>query len=222
MSTTRPYPPSNEDPTDHHPRALLRRLYRDEFGYDLSPAEDARVAATLASSTYGELMPAATDHLVEQLGLGPGDVFYDLGSGLGKVVLQVALRAPVRRCIGIELVRSRHRVAQRILGKVRAQAQLRAAECGFRLGDMMRARISDATVVYTCSTAFSTKFMNLLAERLARLPPGLRWVSTQDIDDNPWFRLERVLRLDMSWRRRSKVHVYRLANPALRCRRRAT
>lgn len=192
------------------PKTLLRRLYRREFGYDVSKADDARVAATQASSTYGELMPAATDHLVEHLALGRNDVFYDLGSGLGKVVLQVALRAPVRRCIGIELVRSRHRVAQRILAELRDQGRLRAAECGFRLGDMMRARLSDATVVYTCSTAFSTAFMNDLARRLAGLSQGLRWVSTQDVDDNPWFELEDVLRLDMSWRRRSKVYVYRL------------
>ena len=176
----------------------------------MSAADEARVAATRASSTYGELMPAATDRLVEHLRLGDRDVFYDLGSGLGKVVLQVAMRAPVRRCIGVELVRSRHRVAQRVLGQVRALRLLRAAECGFRLGDLMKARIGDATVVYTCSTAFSTPFMNGLAKRLARLPVGLRWVTTQDVDDNAWFRLEEVLRLDMSWRRRSKVHVYRL------------
>jgi len=74
----------------------------------------------------------------------------------------------------------------------------------------MRARLGDATVVYTCSTAFSTPFMNQLAARLARLRPGLRWVSTQDLDNNPWFALEELHRLDMSWRRHSKVHVYRL------------
>jgi hypothetical protein len=199
--------------TTREPRALLRRLYRDAFGYDVDEADDARVMATGASSTYGELMPAATDRLVEHLRLGKGDAFYDLGSGLGKVVLQVAMRAPVRRCIGIELVRDRHRFAKAMLTKVRQHGLLRAAECGFRLGDFMRARLGDATVVYTCSTAFSTPFMNGLAKRLAALPQGLRWVSTQDIDDNPWFVLEDVLRLDMSWRRRSRVHVYRLVRP---------
>lgn len=197
------------------PRTLLRRLYRDSFGYDVDAADDARVTATGACSTYGELMPAATDRLVEHLRLGSDDAFYDLGSGLGKVVLQVAMRAPVRRCVGIELVRDRHRFATAMLAKVREQGLLRARECGFRNGDFMRARIGDATVIYTCSTAFSTTFMSGLAERLAALPQGLRWVSTQDIDDNPWFELEDVLRLDMSWRRRSRVHVYRLVRRRL-------
>lgn len=189
---------------------MLRRLYGSEHGYELEPDEDARVSATGSSSTYGEIMPTAVTKLVDHLRLGRRDAFYDLGSGVGKVVLQVALTAPVTKCVGIELVRSRHLVARRMLDRLRPTGLLRARACAFRQTDFMRAQLGDATVVYTCSTAFSTPFMNELAARLARLRPGLRWVSTQDVDDNEWFRLEDLIRLDMSWRRRSKVHVYRL------------
>ena len=192
------------------PRSVIRRIYGDAHGYELSKRDESRVKATRSSPTYGEIMPTATARMVEQLGLGRGDVFYDLGSGIGKVVLQVAMSAPLDRCVGIELVGSRHRIAQRMLARAEQTGLLRARECGFRQSDFMRARIGDATVIYTCSTAFSTPFMNQLAARLARLRPGLRWVSTQDLDDNPWFTLEGIHRLDMSWRRRSKVHVYRL------------
>ncbi len=192
------------------PRAVIRRLYRDEYGYDLSDVDEARVQASQGSSTYGELLPSATTQLARHLRLGPTDTFYDLGSGLGKVVLQLAMSVPLAGCFGVELVRSRHRVASRMLERVRSEGLLQAQACGFRCSDFMRARLGDATVIYTCSTAFSTEFMNALAARLARLQPGLRWVSTQDVDDNPWFDLEQVLRLDMSWRRRSKVYLYRL------------
>jgi Histone methylation protein DOT1 len=193
------------------PRAVLRRLYRDDHGYELDEADEARVRATHSSPTYGEIMPTATDRLVEHLRMRADDVFYDLGSGVGKVVLQVAMRAKIRRCVGLELVRSRHRIARRMLEQVRATGLMRAKECELRCADFMRAPMGDATVLYSCSTAFSTPFMNQLAARLAQLPTGVRWVSTQDIDDNPWWVLEDVLRLDMSWRRRSHVHAYRLA-----------
>lgn len=189
---------------------MLHRLYGTEHGYELDPADHARVEATGSSPTYGEIMPTAITKLAERLELGPGDVFYDLGSGVGKVVLQIAMTVAVDKCVGVELVGSRHRVAQRMLKRVRDAGLLRARACTFRKTDFMRARLGDANVVYTCSTAFSTEFMNELAARLARLRPGLRWVSTQDLDDNDWFRLETIHRLDMSWRRRSKVHVYRL------------
>jgi SAM-dependent methyltransferase len=197
------------------PRAVLRRISRDEdgselHGYEADEADDARVRATNSSPTYGEIMPTATDRLIEHLALRRDDVFYDLGSGVGKVVLHVALRAPIRRVVGVELARRRHRIARRMLDEVRATGLMRAGECELRCADFMRVPMGDATVVYTCSTAFSTPFMNELASRLARLSTGLRWVSTQDLDENPWFVLEDVLRLDMSWRRKSKVHVYRL------------
>ena len=202
-------------PAAEDPRLVLRRLYRDEdgyelHGYELDPDDDARVRATNSSPTYGEIMPTATDRLIEHLGMRRDDVFYDLGSGVGKVVLHVAMRAPIRRVVGVELVRSRHRIARRVLDQVKAAGLARAGECELRCADFMRTPMGDATVVYTCSTAFPTPFMNELAARLARLCTGLRWVSTQDLDENPWFELEDVLRLDMSWRRKSKVHVYRL------------
>jgi SAM-dependent methyltransferase len=202
-------------PPDADPRLVLRRAYRDEDGYELhgyeaDEADEARVLATNSSHVYGEIMPTATDRLIEHLHLRKDDVFYDLGSGVGKVVLQVALRAPIRRVVGVELARRRHRIARRVLHVVQATGLLRARECELRCADFMRAPLHDATLIYTCSTAFSTPFMNELCARLARLTTGLRWVSTQDLDENPWFQLEDVLRLDMSWRRRSKVHVYRL------------
>lgn len=197
------------------PRAVLRRLYRDEdgyelHGYELDELDEARVLATKSSPTYGEIMPTATDRLIEHLCMRADDVFYDLGSGVGKVVLHVAMRAAIKRCVGVELARGRHRIARGVLAEVRALGLLRARECELRCADFMRVPMLDATVVYTCSTAFSTPFMNELCARLARLTTGLRWVTTQDLDENPWFQLEDVLRLDMSWRRRSKVHVYRL------------
>lgn len=199
-------------PCPFDPRAAIRRLYRadDDHGYVADPEGEAGVFEVGSSPTYGEMMPGATHRLVLHLGLGPRDVFYDLGSGVGKIVVQVAMTAAVARCVGIELVPRRHQIAQRILSAAHDQGLLRAAECRMRHGDFMRAQLGDATVVYACSTAFPTTLMNALAARLARRPVGLRFVSTRDLDDNDWFTLEDVLRLDMSWRRRSAVHVYRL------------
>lgn len=192
------------------PPRLIRQLYRDADGYTLSRADAERVTATRSSPTYGEIMPAATGHLLEYLRLTRRDRFYDLGSGLGKVVLHAAMSGPIAKCVGLELADSRHRIAQQKLRHVRALGLIRAQRCSFRRADFMRAQLGDATVIYTCSTAFSTTLMNALAARLATLTPGLRWVSTQELEDHPRFDLIDTLRLDMSWQRRSEVFVYRL------------
>ncbi len=192
------------------PRAVIHRLYRDQYGYKLSEADKQRVLATRSSPTYGEILPHATTELAQELKLGPDDTFYDLGSGLGKVVLQLAMSVPLAGCFGLELVRNRHRIASNMLARVREQGLLLAAACEFHRANFMSAPLDDATVVYTCSTAFSAEFMNELAAHLARLPVGLRWVSTRGVQPNPWFEVETALWLDMSWRRATKVQVHRL------------
>lgn len=196
--------------TRFDPRIAVRRLFSDTWGYDVSKDEDLAVKATGGSSTYGEIMPAALDHLIDALEPEPEDVFFDLGSGLGKVILQVAMTVQVEQCIGIELVESRHREAMAALARARAAGYLRTEDVRFRKADILRARLTGATILYTCSTAFPEGFMMRVAERVANLAEGVRLVTLQELDDNPWFEREELLRLDMSWRRRSKVHVYRL------------
>ncbi len=192
------------------PASLIRELYRHEYGYVLSPADEARVLASHSSPVYGELVPSATDRLARELQLGPDDTFYDLGSGLGKVVLQLAMSLPLRGCFGVELARRRHRIAARMLERVRADGLLRTTNCGFRCADLMATRLDDATVVYTCSTAFSPDFLSGLTLRLSQLRVGLRWVSTRKVAPNPWFEHESATLLDMTWQRQSQVNVYRL------------
>ena len=195
------------------PLPALKRLYRGAHGYAIPAGDDARVRATKSSPTYGEMLPNATAELLDYLQMGPDDVFYDLGCGIGKVVLQVGMTAPIKRCVGVELARRRYESALEKLAQARAEGLLRAARVELRCADLMRAKISDATVIYTCSTSFPAEFMVKLGRRLAGQRPGLVWVSTRHAEDNPWFDLIDELKLDMSWRNGSTVHVYRLARP---------
>lgn len=40
--------------------------------------------------------------MIEQIEISPEDVFVDLGSGVGQVVLQMAAATPCRVCLGVE------------------------------------------------------------------------------------------------------------------------
>lgn len=193
------------------PRSSVLRLYRDLHGYyDLSPDEELTVLRARSSSMYGEIMPAATEKLLDYLRLGKDDVLYDLGSGLGKFVVQAAMTVPLRRCVGIELAASRARIAREILMTARQSGLLRAKEVSLIEGDFMAQDISDATVIYTCSTAFPSTLMDRMVLRLATLQTGLILASVRDLDDNPYFEQVDELRLDMSWKRRSRLYIYRL------------
>lgn len=192
------------------PARQITLLYRSDNGYEISEAEEKAVDRAKSSATYGEIKPASVTKLLRYLDLGKNDVLYDLGSGVGKTVLQAALTVPSARHVGIELVPSRHKCAMRMLKKLKAQGLLGNTDVRFRKGDILRARLGDATVLYTCSTAFPEEFMNLLAAKVSRLREGIRLVSLQDLDPNPYFEEEHQLTLDVSWRPAAAVHVYRL------------
>lgn len=189
-------------------RALLRHLYGDRHGYDTLPLDERAVAAVGSDAMYGELMPSAADRLFDALALGPKDELFDLGSGVGKVVLHAALSRPLRRAVGIEMMASRHDQAVEVLEMIERRDLLRTECCELWCGDFMRLPLTGATVVYTCSTAFPDALLTRLARRLRRLPKLRRFVSLRDLEDARGFEIVEVLRLDTSWKRRAPVWVY--------------
>lgn len=192
--------------------ARVRRLYREIDGFVI-PREDVQtVERSRSSSTYGELMPTATVRLLEQLELTRRDVFYDLGAGVGKVVLLAAITTPVARAIGLELASQRVADGQRALTAARAQRLPGSRRAALIEADILRHPLDDATVVYTCSTAFPSGFMRRLQRRLAQLPRLRTVVSLQDFDEHRGFELIDTVRLDASWKRRTNVHIYARKN----------
>lgn len=188
--------------------AIVRRTYRGIDGFEISRADERIVARACSSATYGELMPTATVRLLEQLALTRRDVFYDLGAGVGKVVLLAALTTPVVRAVGVELAPRRVASGQLALAAARAERIPGARRAELIEADMLHCPLDDATVIYTCSTAFPQRFMTRLLARLARLPKLRLLASLQDFDEHRDFELIATPRLDASWKRRTKVHFY--------------
>lgn len=191
------------------PLELLRACYRGVDGFDIPTGDVRAVARSKGSSTYGELMPSATAKLLAALELDRDDVFYDLGAGVGKVVLLAAATTEVRRAVGVELARSRVDQAERAFAAARRAGLAGVRRAKMVHADLLSVDMTDATVAYTCSTAFSSPFMRKLTKRLATLPQLRLLASLQDLDPHPAFEPLRVLRLDASWKRRTQVHLYR-------------
>jgi SAM-dependent methyltransferase len=190
------------------PRATLRRLYRGLDGFPISAGDERRVAGSRGSATYGELLPTATLRLLAQLELDRRDRFVDLGAGIGKVVLLAAMTTDVGGVLGVELSATRVAIAQQALTRARRERVRGAGRVRMLEADMLRCPLDDATVIHTCSTAFSPAFMRRLIRRLAKLPKLRTLVSLQELDPHPAFQPREVMRLDASWTRRTRVHVY--------------
>eukprot|EP00439_Symbiodinium_sp_Y106_P024221 s4196_g2.t4 len=116
------------------------------FGEILTPEDIFRLLSleqVLFTSDAGALR-----HLRK---LRSGDIFYDLGSGRGQVVLAAALSSKPKKCVGIELMEPRHQAA--LAAKAYAPEDIQRI-CEFRCEDALAGHLEDACKVYLCNAAF--------------------------------------------------------------------
>jgi hypothetical protein len=170
------------------------------------------------SMIYGELKRYELDNYFDAVAplLRRDGAMFDLGSGLGKVVMSAALSLPFKRCVGVELLGYRHRMAQQRLDQLltlrdQALQAVPAPATALRLPngrhapashllnleqrielieqDMFETDLSDASLVFIYSTCFGP-LMPALAARLARALPEHALVSTTTYAlRHPGFRL---------------------------------
>ena len=145
------------------------------------------VVVLRSSSTYGEITVKGFRSLAGRIGLRQADAFLDLGSGVGRTVVQAALEFGCREARGVEMSSSRHERAQRALDalpqKLGEREELREALSpmhGVALveGNMLELPIPPATTVcWMASLCFSEDFMEQIATKLASEAPDLRAIG---------------------------------------------
>jgi len=190
-------------------RQVMNRIYRDICGFEIPKIEEAAIRKSKGSPIYGEITYASLTKLFNYLEISENDIVYDLGSGVGKVVIYTALCTKVGRAIGIELSESRHRDAVKALSEAQQINNKLLGRCEFINDDLTTVDLSRASVIYTCSTAFSLGFMKKVTARLSTLSHEFRLVTLQELPEAKPFKLIDKLRLDMSWVRQTPVYIYR-------------
>ena len=113
------------------------------------------------------------------------DVFLDAGSGMGRVVLQAALRHPARRVIGVELSEELHRIAQQNLERNRHR--VRAAEVELVNSDIREFEVPDDVTIVFLYNPFQgpilRDFADLLTASVDRNPRRLRVIYVNPEDE---------------------------------------
>jgi hypothetical protein len=102
--------------------SLFEMAFRGKDGHCTTDEEDEEIdeVAGEYASTYGEITSLGVRQMCDRVGISESDVFLDMGSGVGKAVLQIALERGTRRSIGVELSRSRHRNAGKAVSALSA------------------------------------------------------------------------------------------------------
>ena len=142
-----------------------------------------------SAATYGEITSEGfadlcRDHRIK---LSKMDVFADLGSGMGRCVVQAAQDFGVQRACGVEMALSRHHSAVASLSRGSTEV---ASRVQFFQGDCVEpllwepagAPLRGVTVLYVASLLFSKQLMARLAQRIVEGAAGgthqLRAVAT--------------------------------------------
>ncbi|EEH54407.1 uncharacterized protein MICPUCDRAFT_51323 [Micromonas pusilla CCMP1545] len=141
---------------------------------------------------YGELSWEGMWDVVALAEPKPGDIFLDLGSGLGKMVVAQSLTRDFAECWGVEILPELHDAAMDAPGKLRAamgdDAFDALPEVDLRRGDMLAADVSDADVIYCYATVFAAQVVSRLQAKLAaEMKPGARLVMISKQMESPEF-----------------------------------
>jgi len=165
-----------------------------------SKEEDALIQAGICI-TYGELLYPSVKKLLHIARLAPTDIFLDLGSGLGKCVLQIFLQTALQKVIGIEAIPALHQQA------CQAQEQMQAAlpflwenrTLDLVEGNFLEKDWQGATIVYSCSTCFDRRLLNAIGHKINEEKQVQQVFSLRALPTLKRLRLKKVFVVECSW-----------------------
>lgn len=128
--------------------------------------------------TYGTIAPPGVRTVLDHIKFDSSDVFTDVGSGVGNVVLQIYANTPIRRVRGIEYIKARHDDAVRHVGEFKKLYKIESKELLLVNGDACKEDYSDSTIVFASSTTFPPELMDCF-RKTNEANPRLRYLITQ-------------------------------------------
>lgn len=196
---------------------LLNRIYQGVDGFGLSEAETKRITDLGGAPTYGEIAYASMEAITQVVMFSSDDVFYDLGSGVGKFPIFVHLWTTAKKSIGIELSESRHNGALNAMSSLydyendgfNALAD-ENRELLFIHGDISETDLSDATIIFMNSLCFSNIILKAMVDTFTKLAPGLCIITLKELPQHPRLKYSRKDSFPTSWSGNVPFHFYEL------------
>lgn len=156
----------------------------------------------IITETNGEILVPSVDKLLSSVSVSDDDIFIDLGSGSGKVVLQVFLQARVKKAIGIEIQPHLHQIALTLSKQIQSDLPnffLKGRELTFLYGDFLKLPIMGATIVFMNSICFDQTILSLLGEVMDNTSSVHTLLSLRPIGVLQRLRFKKTIKIECSW-----------------------
>uniref|UniRef100_A0A1Y1MIC2 Histone-lysine N-methyltransferase, H3 lysine-79 specific n=1 Tax=Photinus pyralis TaxID=7054 RepID=A0A1Y1MIC2_PHOPY len=167
-------------------RGLLRHILQQVYNQAVTDPDKLNQYEPFSPEVYGETSYDLVCQMIDQIEITQDDIFIDLGSGVGQVVLQVAAATPCKVCLGVERAEVPSRYAEAMNKYFRSWMQWYGKKFGeYKLikGDFLmeehREKITSASIVFVNNFAFGPSVDHQLKERFADLKDGARIVSSK-------------------------------------------
>jgi hypothetical protein len=154
------------------------------------------------TETYGEVLPESINKLLAAINITENDIFFDLGSGKGKVVAQIFMQTNVKEAHGIEILPNLHVEAEEIKNKImqnHADKLTNQRSISFKQGSFFDVPLTGATVVLIASPCFSPSMLHALGERINKTPTIHTVLSLRPIATLSRVTFKKVLRVEGTW-----------------------
>jgi len=192
-----------------HVNAFCRSIFFDPESYTSDHSKNLLT---------GEVTYDGMENLYAALKLRPDDVFYDLGSGTGKLVLYVALRAQVAKSVGLEIGERRHELASMAgvrLAEMPADANsklpsLEQPRSEFEVvqADICRYPYHDVSVVVFTNVCMDMQVQSRTLDQLLKCQKFRRLACTSPMMPHKRLKLVKTVAVACSWAKISSWHIY--------------
>ncbi|KAG8454663.1 hypothetical protein GDO86_001038 [Hymenochirus boettgeri] len=165
---------------------LLRHILQQVYNHSVTDPEKLNNYEPFSPEVYGETSFDLVAQMIDEIKMTEEDLFVDLGSGVGQVVLQVAAAAGCKHHYGVEKADIPAKYAETMdkefrkwmkwYGKKHAEYTL---ERGDFLSEEWRERIANTSVIFVNNFAFGPEVDHQLKERFANMKEGGKIVSSK-------------------------------------------
>jgi 16S rRNA A1518/A1519 N6-dimethyltransferase RsmA/KsgA/DIM1 with predicted DNA glycosylase/AP lyase activity len=151
---------------------------------------------------YGELYYYSVVKLLKYLKITENDHFLDIGSGLGKIALQIFLTTNAASVTGIEINKKRHKIAYQLQAVIKQQLpELFSFDRSLNLieGDFLQYDFKNIHIIYICSAIFSFELLEAVGKKINTMNSVKKVVSFRKLPYLDKFEITQKLFLHASW-----------------------
>lgn len=177
-------------------------LFKNINGMAISNAARAKLSSWYVGHTYGEITYEGFSQILANVKPKKNEVFYDLGSGIGKGVFLAAMLTNFSKVIGIEIIKELYDTSQQILENYRKlilQNDPSNKLIKFIHGDFNEVDFSDADVIFINATCMGYELNLPFIRKLEQLKKGTRIITNTISFQSEKYKVNRIGLIAFSW-----------------------